>query len=1098
VTGERASARMTPTAPPPCLMRDARTASLARFGLFTLNLRAGEVHYNGRRVRLQDQPFRILEMLVEHPGEVVTRDEIRKKLWPNDTVVEFDHSINAAIKKLRIALGDSAEAPSYVETVARRGYRLLVHVKWMEPEPDGQPVVGTQAASASEPFNSGNLTGRRVSHYRVLEVLGGGGMGVVYKAEDIKLGRRVALKFLPEELASDPSAMERFEREARSASALNHPNICTIHEVDDHQGRPFIVMELLEGHTLRELIGANENSVASGDGHKAGLSLETILDVSIQVLEGLDAAHKNGILHRDIKPANIFVTSQGRAKILDFGLAKRQASGADDAELPFVRPDQKGQRWSQDLTLTRTGLAIGTAGYMSPEQIKGEKLDERTDLFSFGLVLYEMAVGRRAFTGESAQILRDAILNANPIAVRELNPHIPPRLEEILSKAMEKDRTRRYQSALEIRTDLMAIASSPRVIAGKAGIRPGWLRRWTALAVLIFALVLACVALWWRKRQPAPLPELTQRQLTANSSENAVIGGAISPDGKRLAYADLKGIHIKVLETGETTTVPQPDSLRGVQVSWHIPSTWTSGASSFIANAKPHGQRPSIWSIPALGGAPRKLRDDAIAWTVSRAGSWVAFGQNLGRLYYREAWVMRPDGEEARKLYEVDENSAIGGAEWSPDGQRLAYVKWHQPIGEKFEWRIESRDLKGGPAVTIAADRDLEDITDWSWVPDGRILYTVPDYADSRENTCNFWQTRVDPRTGELLEKLKRMTNWSGFCVDTLSAAADGKRLMFRRSSVQSSVYLADVQANGGRITMPRRLTLYDGRDYPAAWTADSKMVVFVSNRNGRWELFRQSLSNETAEPIVSVSDSEAERTEAGEFNPTIPRISPDGTWILYVARSRSRSSTASWDLMRVPLAGGQPQLVLTNQAHIHSFRCGRSQAKGCVLAERNADGKQLIFTAFDPLEGRGSELTRFSTENTPDAEYAWDLSPDGTRIALLRRSEAVVRILSLTGQNRSQKAVSAASGDFESVDWTADGTGLLVSSLTEEGAALSRLNLDGGTHVLLEAKGTVEPSITAFVGGPLTPWAIPSPDGRHLAICVWSLNSNLWMMENF
>jgi eukaryotic-like serine/threonine-protein kinase len=1077
-------------------MRDAPSAHVVCFGPFELDLKAGELAKGGSKILLQEQPFQILKMLVENAGQVVTREQIRKTLWPNDTVVEFDHSINAAIKKLRQALGDSADAPCYLETVARRGYRLLVPAEWMEEQPaDGRDAKLQEGAQPPQ-LIQGSLIGRRVSHYRVLQILGGGGMGVVYKAEDIKLGRRVALKFLPEELANDTSAMERFEREARAASTLNHPNICTIYEVEEHEGQPFIVMELLEGQTLRELISEFHASSPEVHNRKTTLPFQKLLDIAIQIAEGLDAAHKEDIIHRDIKPANIFVTTRGQAKILDFGLAKLREpeTGAtrrlvDEQQLPR-------QDWNPNLT--RTGMAIGTAGYMSPEQVRGEKLDARTDLFSFGLVLYEMVAGQRAFTGETAPILREAILSHTPTPVRELNPEIPEGLERIINKTLEKDREARYQSAQELRADLTSVAA-----AANPGGRRNTARRWLVGVAAGFALLVVAAAVF-RTRQtsslsdPLRLSDLKQRQLTANSSENAVTGGAISPDGKYLAFADLKGIHIKNLETGETKTAPQPEGLKGIQVNWQITPSWARDGTIFLANAKPHGARPSIWAVPVTGGPPQKLRDDALAWTVSRDGSWVAFGANLGRLYYRELWLMRPDGGEARKLYEVDDDSAIGGAEWSPDGQRLAYPRWHHAIGGKFEWHIESRDLKGGPPVTVASDFDLTDITDWSWVPDGRILYTVPDYSDSRENTCNFWQTRMGPRGGEPLEKPKRLTNWSGFCIDSPSATADGKKLAFRRSTVQSSVYLADLQANGARISTPRRLTLNEGRDFPAAWTADSKGVVFVSNRNGRWELFRQSLDKDTAEPIAKASEDEAERTEAGEFNPTIPRMSPDGSWILYTIWRRSSGSSPSIELMRVRIAGGAPEPVLTTAPRsLHSFRCGRSPATLCAMAERTQDRKQLIFTAFDPLQGHGRELARFDTNPTPDAEYAWDLSPDGTRIAILKRSEATIHILSLSRQ-ASQQIVGKGWGGLQSVDWAADGSGLFVSSVREGGSALLRLDLKGSGQLLWAYQGTVEPGITAFVGGPLAPWAVPSPDGRHLAICGWSLNANIWLMENF
>jgi len=261
-------------------MKAAPSSGVLCFGPFKLDLRAGEVHKGDRRIRLQEQPFQILKMLIERPCEVVTREEIRKKLWPNDTVVEFDHSINAAIKKLRLALGDSAEEPKYVETVARRGYRLMVPVEWETVSP-AVPLAEAVDALPEAESAVGNLIGQKVSHYRVLEMVGGGGMGVVYKAQDIKLGRYVALKFLPEELTTNHQALECFEHEARAASSLDHPNICTIYEVEEHRGTPFIVMQLLEGRTLRERIEADAS-------HGGRLPTGELLDLAIQITDGMD------------------------------------------------------------------------------------------------------------------------------------------------------------------------------------------------------------------------------------------------------------------------------------------------------------------------------------------------------------------------------------------------------------------------------------------------------------------------------------------------------------------------------------------------------------------------------------------------------------------------------------------------------------------------------------------------------------------------------------------------------------------------------------------------------------------------------------------
>jgi eukaryotic-like serine/threonine-protein kinase len=557
-----------------------RITDQLRFGEdFELDLRAYELRRAGRVLKLERIPMELLLLLIEKRGQLVTRDQIIERIWGKDVFLDTDNSINAAIRKIRQVLKDDSEQPRFVQTITGRGYRFIAAVVEIMP---------ARAPGAAQPHtpSANGLAGQKISHYRILQVLGGGGMGVVYKAEDLKLGRKVAVKFLPAEMAGDPKAFERLECEARAASTLEHPNICPIYELGEHAGQPFIVMQLLDGQTLQDRI---ETSAVL----RKPLPVNEILDLALQIVGGLEAAHEKGIIHRDIKPANIFITNRGEAKILDFGLAKvvekdlgnyqpqdRPASASDSVPAAATAP-------FSNLRLTRTGAFLGTAYYMSPEQVLGEKLDARTDLFSLGLVLYEMATCKRAFHGKTADEIRDAVLHRPARPVRQRNPELPSGLEQIIARALEKDRNLRYQSAADIRADLQQLrldsqpghtegnSSAAEVATGvptrlsqilspqPAAVPHPPLLRWQVLIpALIGVAALIAGGLYWRSHRAAKLTETDTIVLAdfANSTGDSVFDDALKQAlAVALRQSPFLNIlpHSKVSEALKLMTLPE-------------------------------------------------------------------------------------------------------------------------------------------------------------------------------------------------------------------------------------------------------------------------------------------------------------------------------------------------------------------------------------------------------------------------------------------------------------------------------------------------------------------------------------------------------------
>jgi len=1017
-----------------------------RFGEFELDLQTAELRHNGQTTILQEQAFHILAALLERPGRVVTRDELRKRVWSSHTFVDFDQGLNKAVNRLRDVLGDSAEHPRFIETLPRRGYRFIAPVQRMEN---------------STPSASANLLGKKVSHYRVLEILGGGGMGLVYKAEDLKLGRRVALKFLPEELSKDPKALERFEREARAASALDHPNICSVYEFGEHEGQPFLVMPLLEGQTLRDRIALLPS---------APFTTDDLLTLGIQIADGLQAAHEKGIIHRDIKPANIFVTNRGEAKILDFGLAKL-ALAEDNQSLPH----QETRTGQADLTLTHTGVALGTAAYMSPEQVRGEKLDARTDLFSFGLVLYEMAAGQRAFTGETAPMLHAAVLNQIPTPVRQLNPEITPELETIINKSLEKDRQERYQTASEMRACFRAAAATR---GGKTSLanhpEPAPHTRWLVVVTGVLALLLVISTVWFAKRQSSGLPQLKQTQLTNNSFELSGGVGSISPDGKYLAYIDAKGMQLKLIDGGETRTLPPPDALKGRQGDCGF-GGWFPDSTRFLVNRCPSGVRAeelsshgtSIWIFSVLGTVPRRLRDDALGNGISPDGSAIAFTTNPGRFGDREIWLMGPDGANARRLYDTNQNSAIGGVAWSPDGKLIAYSRIDSEGAS-----LLSRDLKGGPPTTIFAPSVGNQVFEYLWLR-GRLIYSMAEPQALGGSGCNFWEMRLDGDTGKPIEEPRRLTSWSGFCMSGESATADGKKLAFLRWASHFTIYMADLDASGTRVISSKHFTLNESRDFPGAWTPDGKALIFVSDRGGRFGVYKQFQGEDAAQPLAT--------PEEGARDPV---VTPDGRWVLYFVHRDNpvgtRNESKPEPLMRVRIGGGPSQLVLTAVPE-SQVSCARPTSDLCVIAELSEDRKQVIVNAVDPVTGRGSELTRFAV-HPDDDRWNVELSPDATRFAAIRSPDDPIYVWSLHGKKMREVRVIGWS-NLRNLSWAGDGKGLLVVTRQKGYGTVLHVDFQGHANVLWEraTEGVAE-----------------SPDGHHLCISSNTVDQNVWMLENF